>query len=78
MAEIDPKAPGLRLAKRYGIPVTRNFRDLLSSEEVDLIIDRQETTEPVRELLLSRGLRHGRDDVRRVRRARVDAEAAGR
>src|SRR5437660_11072602 len=39
VAEIDPKAPGLRLAKRYGIPVTRNFRDLLSSEEVDLIID---------------------------------------
>src|SRR2546422_8692034 len=33
VAEIDPKAPGLRLAKRYGIPVTRNFRDLLSSEE---------------------------------------------
>ena len=39
VAEIDPKAPGLRLAKRYGIPVTRNFRDLVSSEEVDLIID---------------------------------------
>src|SRR6266508_642280 len=39
VAEIDPKAPGLRLAKRYGIPVTRNFRDLLRSEEVDLIID---------------------------------------
>src|SRR5229473_478527 len=39
VAEIDPKAPGLRLAKRYGIPVTRNFRDLLSSEEVDLVID---------------------------------------
>ena len=39
VAEIDPKAPGLRLAKRYGIPVTRNFRDLVNSEEVDLIID---------------------------------------
>ncbi len=39
VAEISPKAPGLRLAKRYGIPVMRNFRDLLSSEEVDLIID---------------------------------------
>jgi len=39
VAEINPRAPGLRLAKRYGIPVTRNFRDLLSSEEVDLIID---------------------------------------
>src|SRR6266498_5925097 len=39
VAEINPKAPGLRLARRYGIPVMRNFRDLLSSEEVDLIID---------------------------------------
>jgi two-component system sensor histidine kinase DegS len=39
VAEINPKAPGLRLAKRYGIPVTRNFRDLLNSENVDLIID---------------------------------------
>ena len=39
VAEINPKAPGLRLAKRHGIPVTRNFRDLLSSEEADLIID---------------------------------------
>src|SRR2546425_775322 len=36
VAEVDPKAPGLRLAKRYGIPVTRNFRDLLSAEELDL------------------------------------------
>ena len=39
VAEINPKAPGLRLAKRYGIPLTRNFRDLLDSENVDLIID---------------------------------------
>src|SRR5438309_12007842 len=39
VAEINPKAPGLRLAKRYGIPVTRNFRDLVSSEEVELVID---------------------------------------
>src|SRR5438876_9571455 len=39
VAEINPKAPGLRLAKRYGIPLTRNFRDLLNSENVDLIID---------------------------------------
>jgi two-component system sensor histidine kinase DegS len=39
VAEINPKAPGLRIAKRYGIPVTRDFRDLLSSEVVDLIID---------------------------------------
>ena len=39
VAEINPKAPGLRLAKRYGIPLARNFRDLLDSENVDLIID---------------------------------------
>ena len=39
VAEINPKAPGLRLTKRYGIPVTRDYRDLLDSEEVDLIID---------------------------------------
>lgn len=39
IAEVNPKAPGLRLAKRYGIPVSRNFRDLVSSEEVDLVID---------------------------------------
>jgi two-component system sensor histidine kinase DegS len=39
VAEVNPKAPGLRLAKRYGIPVSRNFRDLVSSEEVDLVID---------------------------------------
>ena len=31
VAEVNPKAPGLRLAKRYGIPVSRNFRDLVSS-----------------------------------------------
>lgn len=39
VAEINPKAPGLRVTKRFGIPVTRDFRELLSSEEVDLVID---------------------------------------
>src|SRR5437899_7515717 len=39
VAEINSKAPGLRLAKRYGIPVTRDFRELVSSEEVELVID---------------------------------------
>src|SRR6266545_2323542 len=39
VAEINPKAPGLRLARRYGIPVTRNFRELVSHEDVELIID---------------------------------------
>src|SRR5207249_1901319 len=39
IAEINPQAPGLRLAKRYGIPVVRDYKELLGSEEVDLIID---------------------------------------
>jgi two-component system sensor histidine kinase DegS len=39
VAEIDPAAPGLALAKRLKIPVTRDFRKLLDLERVDLIID---------------------------------------
>lgn len=39
VAEIDPRAPGLGLAKRLRIPVTRDYRDLLDMERVDLIID---------------------------------------
>ncbi|HXF91434.1 MAG TPA: sensor histidine kinase [Nitrospiraceae bacterium] len=39
VAEIDPRAPGLSLAKRLRIPITRNYRDLLDMERVDLIID---------------------------------------
>jgi two-component system sensor histidine kinase DegS len=39
VAEINPKAPGLRLARRYDIPIVRDYKDLLGSEEVDLIID---------------------------------------
>jgi len=39
IAESNPKAPGLRLAKRYGIPVVRDYKELLGSEEVNLIID---------------------------------------
>ena len=39
VAEINSKAPGLRLARRYGIPVTRNFRELVSHEDVELVID---------------------------------------
>src|SRR5712692_11540929 len=39
VAEINPKAPGLRLARRYGIPVMRNFRELVSHEDVELVID---------------------------------------
>jgi two-component system, NarL family, sensor histidine kinase DegS len=39
VAEINPKAPGIKLARRYGIPVLRDYHELLSSEEIDLIID---------------------------------------
>lgn len=39
VAESNPKAPGLALAKRLKIPVTRDYRRLLDLERVDLIID---------------------------------------
>lgn len=39
VAEIDPQAPGLSLAKRLRIPVTQDYRELLAMERVDLIID---------------------------------------
>ena len=39
IAEINPQAPGLRLAKRLKIPVTKRYRELLDIESVDLIID---------------------------------------
>jgi two-component system sensor histidine kinase DegS len=39
IAEINPKAPGSKLAKRLHIPVTRDYRELLEMERVDLVID---------------------------------------
>jgi two-component system sensor histidine kinase DegS len=39
IAEINPKAPGLRLAKRYGIPIVRDYKELLQSKNVNLVID---------------------------------------
>jgi two-component system sensor histidine kinase DegS len=39
VAEILATAPGIALAKRLGIPVTRDYRRLLALERVDLIID---------------------------------------
>lgn len=39
IAEIAPDAPGLTLAKRLRIPVTKNYHDLLAMQRVDLIID---------------------------------------
>ncbi|THJ13298.1 MAG: hypothetical protein CAF43_001450 [Nitrospira sp. CG24C] len=39
VAEVQANAPGIILAKRLGIPVTRDYRRLLDLERVDLIID---------------------------------------
>ncbi len=39
IAEVDPRAPGVSLAKRFRIPVTRDYRKLLAIERVDLVID---------------------------------------
>ncbi len=39
VAEIDPGAMGVPLARRLGIPITLDYRELLSMENVDLIID---------------------------------------
>lgn len=39
IAEINSEAPGLSLARRLRIPVTRNYHQLLSMERLNLIID---------------------------------------
>ena len=39
VAEVNPQAPGLALARRLKIPVTRDYRRLLDLERVDLVID---------------------------------------
>jgi two-component system sensor histidine kinase DegS len=39
VAEINPRAPGLALAKRLQIPVTADYRLLLNLERLDLVID---------------------------------------
>jgi len=39
VAEVDGQAPGVSLAKRLKIPVTRDYQRLLAMEQVDLIID---------------------------------------
>ena len=39
VAEINPEAPGLGLAQQLHIPITRDYRQLLAMERVDLIID---------------------------------------
>lgn len=39
IAEINPNAPGIKLAKRLHIPIMRDYRELLEMERVDLVID---------------------------------------
>ncbi len=39
IADIDKNAPGVRLAKQLDIPVVSDFRKLLRSKKVDLVID---------------------------------------
>jgi two-component system sensor histidine kinase DegS len=39
VADLNPEAPGLGLAKQLNIPITRDYRQLLAMEHVDLIID---------------------------------------
>jgi len=39
VAEVNPKAVGMKLARRLNIPVTRDYRELLEMERADLIID---------------------------------------
>jgi two-component system NtrC family response regulator len=39
IAELDPSAPGLDLARRRNIPITRDFKDLVARNDVDVIID---------------------------------------
>ncbi len=39
VAEVNAKAPGLVLAKHLGIPIARDYRQLLDLERVDLVID---------------------------------------
>jgi len=39
VADMNPSAPGMELARKFGIPVTTDYRKLLKSQEVDLIIN---------------------------------------
>jgi len=39
VADVDHNAPGIRLARKLKIPVTRDYRKLLRSKKVDLVID---------------------------------------
>jgi two-component system, NarL family, sensor histidine kinase DegS len=39
LAESKPRTSGTKLAKQFGVPVTKDYRDLLRLKDVDLIID---------------------------------------
>lgn len=39
MAEVKSKAPGADLAKKFGVPVAQDYRELLKMKNIDLIID---------------------------------------
>lgn len=51
IAEVKTSAPGVSLARRLKIPVTRDYRDLLAMQRVDLIIDVTGNREVERALL---------------------------
>ncbi len=51
VAEINSNAPGVKLARRLKIPVTRDYRKLLRSGQVDLLIDVTGDSEVERALL---------------------------
>jgi transcriptional regulator with PAS, ATPase and Fis domain len=39
IAEVNPSAPGLEMARRWKIPITADFKELVAKETVDVIID---------------------------------------
>ena len=39
IADLNPKAPGLKLAKKLGIPTTTSFRKLTTLKKLDILID---------------------------------------
>jgi len=39
LAETKTRSSGTKLAKLFGVPVTRDYRELLKLKDVDLIID---------------------------------------
>lgn len=50
IADIDPDAPGLRIAKHMGIPTTSDARELLARKDAELIVNA--TSDPSIEALL--------------------------